>query len=557
MSKMPRLFIGVVLLLVSAASAGLYAQEYRWGAGLQGGATIAVSEGDEVNPSWGLRGYLRYALLEALHTEIGAGFMNYKDKQSELGQLNVEGTAIPIDLRFLITPWANEKFSPFAIVGGGLVLYDADTADGKTTFPSPLTPREELSGSYFALPVGIGANIKLSNNFSIEVQGVDYLGLADALNPNIDDENDGLWNIMAGFVYAFGEGGEKDTDGDLLTDDYEKTIGTDPLNPDTDGDGLTDGAEVNSHKTDPLKADTDGDRLTDGAEVNTHGTNPTNPDSDGDSLTDGAEVNQHKTNPLNKDTDGEGLSDGDEVNRYKTNPTKADTDGDLLSDRDEVDRHRTDPLKVDSDSDGLTDGAEVNTHTTDPNNSDTDNDGLKDGEEVNRYSTNPKKTDTDDGGIADGAEVKKGTDPRAGHGDDDVLVERTETRTVIEREVVTTNAFDSDKPLILKGIVFETGKWDIKPESERVLNEVLVSLRDDNPDVRVEIGGHTDNVGSDANNQTLSLNRANSVKQWLVNRGISSGRIETKGYGESQPTATNETAEGRQENRRIEMRKIN
>ncbi|MGE3799612.1 MAG: OmpA family protein [Candidatus Kapaibacterium sp.] len=548
-----RLFISA--LLCSATSLSVFAQEYRWGAGLHGGATIAVTEGSEVNPSWGVRGFLRYALLEQLHAEIGAGFMSYVDKQEDLNLLNVQGTAIPIDLRFNITPWANNTFSPYAVVGAGLILYNADTADGKTTFPL-LAPREELSGSYFAIPVGVGANFKLSKNFALELQGVNYLGLNDALNPNLDDKNDGLWNIMAGFVYAFGEGGETDTDGDLLTDKYEQSIGTDPNNPDTDGDGLTDGAEVNSHRTDPLKRDTDGDSLTDGAEVNTHGTNPLEKDTDGDSLTDGAEINQHKTNPLNRDTDGEGLSDGDEVNRYRTDPTKADTDGDTLNDAEELDRYKTDPLKVDSDTDGLTDGAEVTTHLTNPNDRDSDKDGLTDGDEVNKYRTNPNKGDTDDGGISDGAEVnQKKTNPL--DGSDDVLVERTETRTVVEREVVTNNVFDTDKPLVLKGIVFETGKWEIKPESERVLNEVLVSLRDDNPDVRVEIGGHTDNVGSDQNNQTLSLNRANSVKQWLVDHGIAASRIETKGYGEIQPTATNDTPEGRQENRRIEMRKIN
>ena len=74
-----------------------------------------------------------------------------------------------------------------------------------------------------------------------------------------------------------------------------------------------------------------------------------------------------------------------------------------------------------------------------------------------------------------------------------------------------------------------------------------------NPDVQVEISGHTDNVGSDAYNQELSLRRAQSVKNWLVQRGVAGNRMKTVGKGENEPVASNDTAEGRAENRRIEF----
>jgi len=127
-----------------------------------------------------------------------------------------------------------------------------------------------------------------------------------------------------------------DNDGDGLSNDEEKRLGTDPDNPDTDGDGLNDGAEVNTTKTDPK-----------------------NPDTDGDGLNDGDEVFNHLTDPLKKDTDGDGLNDGDEVNKYKTDPLKPDTDGDGLNDGDEVLKLKTDPLKADTDNDGVNDGLEV------------------------------------------------------------------------------------------------------------------------------------------------------------------------------------------------------
>jgi outer membrane protein OmpA-like peptidoglycan-associated protein len=74
-----------------------------------------------------------------------------------------------------------------------------------------------------------------------------------------------------------------------------------------------------------------------------------------------------------------------------------------------------------------------------------------------------------------------------------------------------------------------------------------------NPDVNIEISGHTDNVGSQKLNQSLSLRRAQSVKNWLVKKGIASQRMRTVGKGPAEPVADNTTAEGRAENRRIEF----
>lgn len=567
MNKFSRISM-LLPLMVAAATTISHAQveDFRWAAGLMGGGTVAVTEGDDINPSWGARGFLRYALISSLQVELGAGYFNYLDKQKEFAHLEVEGTAIPIDLRLNLSPFPYTRVNPYFFAGLGLAMYDAEKPG---TMLSPYNEHGETSGSYLFIPVGAGIKFQLSHNWAIDVQAGNNLGLDDVLNPNLDGTNDGLWHAMAGVAYVFGSDPGKDSDGDLLTDGYEKEIGTDPKNPDTDGDGLTDGAEVNTHKTDPLVADTDGDGLTDGEEVNRYATNPKKSDTDGDSLSDGDEVNKHKTNPVEKDTDKDGLTDGDEVITHKTNALVGDTDGDLLSDGDEVNKHktqplqkdtdgdglddgaevvthRTDPLKTDTDGDGLTDGAEVNTHKTRPDERDTDKDGLTDGEEVNRYRTNPNLGDTDLGGILDGSEVARGINPLDKN--DDVTVKEV----VIERERI----LERDKPLVLKGIVFETGKADIKPESEGTLREVLQSLQA-NPEVQVEIGGYTDNVGNDQNNMTLSLNRANSVKQWLVTNGIPSDRIQTKGYGETQPTATNDTPEGRQLNRRIEMKRTN
>jgi hypothetical protein len=89
-----------------------------------------------------------------------------------------------------------------------------------------------------------------------------------------------------------------DADGDVLGDEEEILLGTDPGNPDSDGDGVLDGFEVKIHGTDPLNPDSDGDGLTDGDELDVHGTDPTNADTDGDGLTDGEEVNEIGSSPL-------------------------------------------------------------------------------------------------------------------------------------------------------------------------------------------------------------------------------------------------------------------
>jgi outer membrane protein OmpA-like peptidoglycan-associated protein len=277
--------------------------------------------------------------------------------------------------------------------------------------------------------------------------------------------------------------------------------------------------------------DDDADGLTNGEEKKL-GSNPENADSDGDGLRDGDEVNKHYTNPNKADTDDDGLGDYAEVVTHHTNPNKKDSDGDGLSDGDEVMKYKTDPLKLDSDGDGLQDGTEVSVNGTDPMKPDTDGDKLTDGDEVNKYKTDPLKPDTDVGSVDDGIEVARGTDP-LNPGDDEVKVKVGES-------------------IVMEGIVFATGKADITPQSEETLNKAYDAIRL-HPEVAVEIRGYTDNTGSAGTNIKLSQERAEAVKHWLVMKGISSDRIQAKGYGPESPIAPNTTKEGRQKNRRIEF----
>ncbi|TAE46576.1 MAG: OmpA family protein [Bacteroidetes bacterium] len=110
--------------------------------------------------------------------------------------------------------------------------------------------------------------------------------------------------------------------------------------------------------------------------------------------------------------------------------------------------------------------------------------------------------------------------------------------------------------LILKNIYFETGKWNLLPASNAELERVVAFMKL-NPRVAIQVSGHTDNTGDKNEKMQLSINRANSVRDYLVKRGVAAGRLKVKGYGMYRPIAPNTTPEGRQKNRRVEFEVIN
>jgi outer membrane protein OmpA-like peptidoglycan-associated protein len=344
------------------------------------------------------------------------------------------------------------------------------------------------------IPAGLGLQIRLNDELSLET----VAGYSFTLNDNIDyyfaSSGKGRDALWSAMVGVTYtlESGDSDPDVDGLPHWLEKRLDTDRNNPDSDGDGLTDGDEYYKYKTNPRRADTDDDGLNDAQEILVYKTDSRNPDTDGDGLSDGDEILRYKTHPMNPDTDGDGLSDGDEVFKFKTDPLNRDTDGD----------------------------------------------GLTDGDEVLVYLTDPLKADTDGGGVSDGEELRRGTNP---------LNPRDDAPKREELKV--------GKRIVLEGVNFKIGSADITAESVAKLEDVYQSLRD-NPEIEVEISGHTDNTGSRALNSELSLARADAVKTYLVGRGINSFRIRTKGYGPDRPVGSNSTAEGRAKNRRIEFTRI-
>ncbi len=109
--------------------------------------------------------------------------------------------------------------------------------------------------------------------------------------------------------------------------------------------------------------------------------------------------------------------------------------------------------------------------------------------------------------------------------------------------------------LVLRGVTFEFNKATLTPDAKSILDEVADELNA-RGDIKVEVDGHTDSRGSDSYNQQLSEGRADAVKAYLAERGIDPSRMTANGFGETQPIADNETDEGRELNRRVELKVI-
>jgi outer membrane protein OmpA-like peptidoglycan-associated protein len=133
------------------------------------------------------------------------------------------------------------------------------------------------------------------------------------------------------------------------------------------------------------------------------------------------------------------------------------------------------------------------------------------------------------------------------------IVEIEEMKQEIQASAIL-DALNTDGHIALY-INFATGKSDIKPESQIIINQIAEMLSQ-NPTLKVSIEGHTDNVGNATSNQTLSVSRANSVVLSIIAKGIDKSRLTAKGWGQTKPIADNANEEGKALNRRVEIVKM-
>ncbi|MBI3769117.1 MAG: OmpA family protein [Deltaproteobacteria bacterium] len=133
---------------------------------------------------------------------------------------------------------------------------------------------------------------------------------------------------------------------------------------------------------------------------------------------------------------------------------------------------------------------------------------------------------------------------------------------LLDREAVVAQAPPPPPPaaappvqrkIVLRGVNFDFNKANIRADAAGILREAATILKD-NPNVQISVEGHTDSVGSDPYNLKLSLQRATSVKQFLAKEGVPDSRLSVRGLGETQPVASNDTDDGRAQNRRVELK---
>ncbi len=176
---------------------------------------------------------------------------------------------------------------------------------------------------------------------------------------------------------------------------------------------------------------------------------------------------------------------------------------------------------------------------------DTDRDGVLDG--LDQCPATPEGAAVD----GRGCPVDMGTDAD-GDGVPNEIDQCPDTQIGTQVDAVGCVITQS---MVLRGVNFENDSAVLTQEATGILDDAATSLRNQ-LNVRVAIGGHTDNVGNDAYNQALSEQRAESVKQYLISHGVDASRIEAAGYGETQTVASNDSSEGRAENRRVEFNLI-
>jgi len=306
------------------------------------------------------------------------------------------------------------------------------------------------------------------------------------------------------YVHTHVGGGIKETAGNVeATFGLLWSLGSGKA-PDTDRDGVADGQD--KCPATPV-----------GAKVDRSGC-PS--DADGDGVYDG--IDQCGDTPKGwqvdekgcpKDTDGDGVKDGVDACPDSPKGAKVDARG----------------CTTDEDGDGVFDGLDRCPAT--PR-----------GAKVDAYGC---PLDEDHDGVYDGLDRCPGT--RHGMKVDADGCDAPDKAPQL---------FDEQKKtLVLEGVNFETNRADLTADSVQALERVAASLKDW-PEVRVEIGGHTDSSGDSGHNLDLSRRRAETVMAYLVAKDIDASRMKAKGYGETKPITSNKTKEGRAKNRRVELTKL-
>jgi OmpA-OmpF porin, OOP family len=485
----------------------------------QPGAGFGILIRHNLTNTLGLRANLFYGNLKGSdnnytrNTGRGASFSTSLLEATLIGEFELFGNK-----RWSADGKFKKIWSPYIFfgAGGSFVNPDVDWGNVKSNDPGRVRDEQNDLNRHYSFPIGGGLKFDLSRRMNLALEGGVRYGITDYLDGirYAGDPDDTDAYVFGGVVLGFVLG-SRDTDKDGVYDDMDKCptqAGPAALGgcPDTDGDGL---------------ADRDDGCPTEPGEQRLNGC----PDRDGDGVAD-------------KQDD---CPDQAGLRRFAGCP---DTDSDGI-----IDKEDNCPTVAgipamngcpDSDRDGITDvddecPSESGTaeHKGCP---DSDNDGIS-----NKNDKCPDKAglakfmgcpDSDGDGIDDSVDkCPLAAGPRSTDGCPDV---KPEDKAVLD--------------LAMKNVQFEFSSARLLPVSVTILNQVA-EIMSRYPGYALHIDGYTDNVGNDLANQELSVARAGSCYQYLLGRGVSKALLSYKGHGETNPIATNETAEGRAKNRRVEF----
>ncbi len=491
MKKLLLIFVG----LAFALSINAQTADKRWNLGLHGGAIQYNGDlgNDFYKTNQAFYGFGGLSLTRLVGNRLDISLLMTKGEIGYIGETNrfrQQITTGTINFRLNLIG-ADYLFRPYVFAGGGIMM-----------FSNLLEGENNVEKFDFAAPsFGAGLNLRMGKAVILNLQETFMYSTSDGKDNVVKNSNDFFLLHSVGLTFNFGQ--KKDADGDGVADRLDKC-------PDTPVGVLVDAAGC------PLDADGDGvpDYLDKCANT------PPNIQVDAMGC------------PLDEDKDGV----PDYLDKCPKTPIGVAVDAD--------------GCPLDTDKDGVPDHLDKCPNTpsgvqVDVNGCplDEDKDGVPDyldkcpqtpiGATVDEFGCT---LDTDGDGIPDYLDKCPTV---AGTKENDGCPELTkEVKTLFQKA--------------LQGIKFDTGKSTIKPVSFQILDAV-VKVMIENPNYKLIIGGHTDNVGGEAMNMTLSKNRAEAVSVYLISKGISPTRISSEGFGLTKPVDDNSTAAGRTRNRRVEL----
>lgn len=378
----------------------------------------------------------------------------------------------------------------------------------KETFDVKSTPAQSMTG--------FGALLGFQHDFN-EMMGIRVEGTYDMFGdggPLPTGSSGGIIGVDAGLNFFFGNSmGPRDGDKDGVLDESDACPGT------------AAGERVDARGC-PLPKDADNDGVTD--------------PNDACPGTAAGERVDARGCPLPKDADRDGVIDSNDRcpntpagTAVNSNGCPRDTDGDGVSDN--ADRCAGTAAGTPVDGNGCP--------------RDSDNDGVADSGD--RCPGTPAGTAVDAAGCplpdTDGDKVVD-RDDKCPNTPTGMEVDRNGCQRLFDAEAGRTT-------IVLSGVTFRSGSSALTPTSRPILDRVAEALVN-NPTVKVEVQGHTDNLGSAVTNRRLSQARATSVRAYLVSKGVDGARLTAVGYGPDQPTVSNTTAANRATNRRVELKQI-